>query len=291
MRALFLALATIATCAPASHPTTAVTPMPVATGTAEPAATATPSAKPDYAAAAAFLATKADLDEARQEMKPEMLSAPAVRSFSNVLVLQGSTGEDFIAAMYGMKHGLDRNCLFCHEKDDFPKDTDHKKAARGMLLMTERINRETFGGKIEVTCWTCHRGKEEPEKAPADMAKRMEKAMPKEFVVPPADAKKPAREVFKNMQVLGSVPAGMIPEIMGVFSASLGVGCDFCHVKNDGASDDKKEKRVAREMMILSGRASAQISGKPREVSCWSCHRGSAHPEKAPGAKPEPHHH
>lgn len=274
MRLLLLAVL-IASCAPATPPA-APTPVPQ------------PSAAPlsDVATAAEILATSADLDELRADAQADQLSAPAARSWTNVLLLQDTPGERFLASMYGMKRGLDRNCNFCHEKDEFAKDTKHKKVARTMLLLTERINRETFAATPEVTCWTCHRGTPEPEKAPSDFAARISRATPKEFVVPAADAEKPAREVFKNVQLLGHLPAGKMPAVMGAFSAALGVDCAFCHVKDDFASDDKAEKKFTREMMLVTSRASAQVDGASGAVTCWTCHRGSAHPESLPGERP-----
>jgi Photosynthetic reaction centre cytochrome C subunit len=75
---------------------------------------------------------------------------------------------------------------------------------------------------------------------------------------------------------------------MTYFAASLGVGCNFCHApakepgKLDFPSDAKKEKRTARNM-ILMVRSIDQANFKGRmEVSCATCHHGSPEPGRLP---------
>ena len=47
----------------------------------------------------------------------------------------------------------------------------------------------------------------------------------------------------------------VVLQFMNAFGDSLGITCDYCHVQRDGkfdfASDDKREKRVARQMILL----------------------------------------
>jgi hypothetical protein len=58
--------------------------------------------------------------------------------------------------------GLGVKCEFCHLKDDFASDdNEHKVEARKMISLTDSINKDHFKKKPEVTCFTCHKGKEE----------------------------------------------------------------------------------------------------------------------------------
>ncbi|MGH2563775.1 MAG: c-type cytochrome, partial [Ginsengibacter sp.] len=64
---------------------------------------------------------------------------------------------------------------------------------------------------------------------------------------------------FKNLQILPKDISGHdLDSVMHHFTASLGVKCNFCHVRNeaekkmDFASDDKPEKKVARKMMLMA---------------------------------------
>jgi hypothetical protein len=91
----------------------------------------------------------------------------------------------------------------------------------------------------------------------------------------------PAREVFKNVQMLGDVPATRLLRTMQGFTRSLGVSCTECHVAEQFDSDDKDEKQVAREMMKMTRaineeylkKIAALAEDKP-SVSCTTCHRG-----------------
>jgi hypothetical protein len=62
-----------------------------------------------------------------------------------------------------VSRGLGVKCDVCHVKDDYASDTNKKKlAARKMIALTDGLNRDFFKKKPTVTCFTCHKGKEEP---------------------------------------------------------------------------------------------------------------------------------
>ena len=105
---------------------------------------------------------------------------------------------------------------------------------------------------------------------------------------PPAD--KTAGEFFKNVKVLREMPANELIPTMRVFSRSLGVRCDFCHVAKDFPSDEKHEKIAARHMIEMAGTINRDFFHGEREVTCWTCHRGSAKPESAAPAAAETGH-
>ena len=79
---------------------------------------------------------------------------------------------------------------------------------------------------------------------------------------------------------------------MNGFTRALGVKCDHCHIVGDFAKDDKPEKDVARGMlrMVMNLRENAdKFLPGGRQVSCWTCHRGSTKIEvPAPPASPAP---
>ena len=66
--------------------------------------------------------------------------------------------------MKSMSKDLGVDCSFCHEEPNMEKETNKKKLARDMMQMTNDIARKYPATMKKVTCWTCHRGKEEPEK-------------------------------------------------------------------------------------------------------------------------------
>ena len=71
----------------------------------------------------------------------------------------------FVAAL-GV--GSQGGCNFCHVQDRSSDDNPKKVTARMMISMVKDINSKfpAAEGKVYVTCYTCHRGKTEPETAP-----------------------------------------------------------------------------------------------------------------------------
>jgi hypothetical protein len=99
----------------------------------------------------------------------------------------------------------------------------------------------------------------------------------------------PAERVFKNIQIpwLKTVGARTFLAIMnGGYSRALGVGCTHCHVEQDFASDDKRQKRAAREMARMHRAVNEQLekmenletSATNRSINCATCHRGAVSP-------------
>jgi photosynthetic reaction center cytochrome c subunit len=112
------------------------------------------------------------------------------------------------------------------------------------------------------------------------------------------DTPKTAVQQFKNIQVLKDIPAEQLIPTMQFITASLGVECDFCHVEHEMQKDDKKEKKVARVMMQMQLAIDKHNFKGELEVTCYTCHRGSAHPVGTPilsldasAKRPGPHTH
>jgi photosynthetic reaction center cytochrome c subunit len=98
---------------------------------------------------------------------------------------------------------------------------------------------------------------------------------------------KKAEEQFKNIQVLKGVPAEQIFPTMQFITASLGVECEFCHVQNAFEKDDKKTKQTARKMMEMMFAINKDNFEGHREVTCYSCHRGTPAPQAIPAVMTE----
>jgi photosynthetic reaction center cytochrome c subunit len=91
-----------------------------------------------------------------------------------------------------------------------------------------------------------------------------------------------AGQKFKNLQVLKDIPADQLIPTMQFIAASLGVECEFCHVEHAREKDDKKTKLTARKMMTMMMEINAANFKGDREVTCYTCHRGSVHPVGTP---------
>jgi outer membrane lipoprotein-sorting protein len=97
----------------------------------------------------------------------------------------------------------------------------------------------------------------------------------------PTEPKK-AEEQFKNIQTLKGIPADQLIPAMEFITASLGVGCEFCHVQGAFEKDDKKPKQTARKMMEMMFAINKENFEGHREVTCYSCHRGATNPVGTP---------
>ena len=98
------------------------------------------------------------------------------------------------------------------------------------------------------------------------------------------DSAKPktAAEAFKNIQILKDIPADQLLPSMRYMTAALGVRCDYCHDAEHFDGDDKATKQTARKMMtMMFAINSANFNGQ-REVTCYTCHRGSSKPVSIP---------
>jgi len=94
---------------------------------------------------------------------------------------------------------------------------------------------------------------------------------------PPLVPQPKAEEVYKNIQVLNGITADQMGPTMQLFAASLGVDCEFCHVKNREL-DTKQAKRTAREMIRMVFALNRSNFGGRNAVTCYTCHRGSTQP-------------
>jgi hypothetical protein len=91
--------------------------------------------------------------------------------FKNVQALKGIGVDDFMHTMGIMCAAIGSDCVGCHpnagsEQVDWALDTQRKRVARRMVQMVMNINKENFGGRQVVTCWTCHRGRDKPITTP-----------------------------------------------------------------------------------------------------------------------------
>src|SRR5438876_8939153 len=97
-----------------------------------------------------------------------------------------------------------------------------------------------------------------------------------------ATSPKLAEEEYKNIQALKGIPADQVIPSMQFIAASLGVECEYCHVAQANEKDDKKPKVTARKMINMMMAINKDNFEGHREVTCYSCHRGSADPVGTP---------
>jgi hypothetical protein len=186
--------------------------------------------------------------------------------------------------MQSINRALGVDCAHCHTVDDWKRDDKPEFAFAGrMMKMVEGLNAGTLRDLGGVSCWTCHRGSVKPARMPrASWQDRLDK-WPDALKLSAEDAKRPAREVYRNVLSMPNSPAGSFAMTMSVFAGALGVSCDYCHVAGRWDSDDKPAKRTARLMLRLFDEIPPYFE-KSRQpgMQCYTCHQGSPKPERAP---------
>ena len=142
-----------------------------------------------------------------QAPRPQM----AEEIFKNVQILKGIPVDEFMDTMGMFAAALSLNCVDCHTPesvgawDRFADETSLKRTARRMMLMVNTLNKDNFGGRKVVTCYTCHRGDTRPKFVPnlaAQYAEHVEDA--NEVVINPVPGGPTVDQVFdRYVQALG----------------------------------------------------------------------------------------
>ena len=107
------------------------------------------------------------------QAQPAARAPMAEDVFTNVRVLRGIPVDEFMGTMGFFSAALGMSCEDCHGASDttwenYARDVSPKKAtARRMIQMMTSINQASFGGRMVVTCYTCHRGSARPKVTPS----------------------------------------------------------------------------------------------------------------------------
>ena len=124
--------------------------------------------------------------------------------FKNVQVLKGIPVNQFMETMGFFSAALGYNCTNCHGDEvlgnweKYADDIPVKRTARRMIQVVNTINKDLFGGREAVTCYTCHRGSPSPKVVPSLL---------EQYSEPPADD---PNEVEINRRVTAAPAADAI---------------------------------------------------------------------------------
>jgi photosynthetic reaction center cytochrome c subunit len=117
--------------------------------------------------AAAFVATAVTLRGQAPAQRPPL----AEEVFKNVQVLRGIPVNEFMGTMGIFSAALGMSCEDCHRSGDsswanYATESPRKQMARSMVTMMAAINKQHFGGRQVITCFSCHRGADRPKPTP-----------------------------------------------------------------------------------------------------------------------------
>jgi hypothetical protein len=95
--------------------------------------------------------------------------------FKTVTLLRGIPVDTFFEVMGTFASSMGNDCTFCHaanaalDKSAFATPTPRLRRARQMIEMMNALNKQYFGGRPRVTCFTCHGGSNTPRADPSFM--------------------------------------------------------------------------------------------------------------------------
>jgi hypothetical protein len=119
--------------------------------------------------------TSGEASDAKAAQNAEQKTAPAHASgqklaeeqFKNIQVLKGIPADQLIPGMQFIAASLGVDCEYCHDHKAMDNDDKKpKKIARAMMTMMLDIDKNNFDGRLEVTCYSCHRGAAKPVSIP-----------------------------------------------------------------------------------------------------------------------------
>ncbi len=220
----------------------------------------------------------AQQDQRAATTPPQQEEKPAEQVYKNIQVMKGAPASRLMPAMNRLTQFLGVDCAHCHVPDALDKDDKPaKQTARKMFQMVRTIN--TTLNTNRVTCYTCHRAQSRPAAPPQELAPSEEDRRRAE------QDGRPAEQVYKNIQTLkGEMTAGRLMIVMGMFTKSLGVNCNHCHVQGEFEKDDKPAKETARRMLRLTGVIAREYYNGNSPINCYTCHRGQTQPASMPPA-------
>jgi len=185
--------------------------------------------------AAAIISQTAFAQAAHDGPAPPPAGKNAEEIYKNIIQLKGTPADQLAPAMAFISASLGVECSFCHVPGKFElDDKPAKKTAREMMAMQASINKASFNGRTQVTCYSCHRGSEHP------------------MAVPPAlESDLPASTESKAAPTAGTVGGALTADdIVAKYVAAVG-----------GADAMKKiTDRVERGQILVAGK------GTPIEV-------------------------
>ena len=158
--------------------------------------------------------------------------------FKNVQVLKGIPVSEFMATMGFFSASVGLNCVYCHVAESlqdwqkFAEDVPRKRMARTMIQMVATINKNNFGGRPVVTCYSCHHGNERPKNIPSLAVQYgTPEEDPNEIEIPPQAVSGPSADQILDrfIAVLGG--SASLSRLASVTAKGTYEGYDSYHEK------------------------------------------------------------
>ena len=161
---------------------------------------------------------------AQAQTPPEQKPLTAGQFFKNVTVLANLPVNEFMTTMGFFSASLGYSCENCHGADTgwdnyAAENREKKQTARRMILMMTAINKTYFAGRQVLTCYTCHRGGDQPTITPNLAALYSPPPEEAKDIVPEAKGSPSADQIFnKYLEALGG------PQRLGNLTSMIATG-------------------------------------------------------------------
>lgn len=158
--------------------------------------------------------------------------------FKNVQVMKGIPVNEFMDTMGFFAAALGLNCTGCHVPEaltdwgKFADDVPRKRMSRLMIRMVDSINKEKFGGRRMITCWTCHRGGQSVDNIPSLAAQyTVAPEDPDAIEMVPDAPKEPTAEQVLDKYIQASGSAQSLAALTSWVAKGTYEGYNTYHVK------------------------------------------------------------
>ena len=156
--------------------------------------------------------------------------------FKNIKSLRGQPAELLNPTMVFFEASLGVGCPYCHDNDAAKRELDSKPQkliARQMIDMVVSVNKTTFAGAKQVTCFTCHQGRNKPIGIPNVTGEELPPALGEDYVasLPPPPA----------------VPTVSASQVLDKYFAALGGAAAVQKVPSLTAVGTVTQRRIGRD--------------------------------------------
>ena len=188
--------------------------------------------------------------------------------FQNVQLLKGIPVSEFMTTMGFFSASLGLNCVYCHVPESlqdwkkFADDVPRKRMARTMIQMVNTINKNDFGGRRAITCYSCHRGNQRPKEIPSlALQYGTPDEDPNEIEIPSPPVSGPSADEILGNFVRAAGGSERLASVSSVTAKGTYEGYDSYHEKVPFELYAKAPSSIATVIHTQNGNSTTDFNG------------------------------